>query len=76
MNKLEQLNFDNSYARLTDSFHSRLNPTPLPDPYLVSFNGNAARLIDLDAEEASRADFAEHFAGNRMLPGAEPLSML
>ena len=76
MNKLEQLNFDNTFARLPDSFHSRLHPTPLPDPYLVSFNANAAGLIDLDSAEISRADFAEHFTGNRLLPGAEPLSML
>jgi serine/tyrosine/threonine adenylyltransferase len=76
MNKLDQLNFENTFARLPDSFHSRLHPTPLPDPYLVSFNANAAELIDLDSAEKSRADFAEHFAGNRMLPGSDPLSML
>lgn len=76
MNKLNQLNFDNTFARLPDSFHSRLLPTPLPDPYLVSFNANAASLIDLDSAEISREDFAEYFTGNRLLPGAEPLSML
>jgi uncharacterized protein YdiU (UPF0061 family) len=76
MRKLDQLNFDNTFARLPDTFHSRLYPTPLPDPYLVSFNANAARLIDLDREEAMRADFAMYFIGNRLLPGAEPLSML
>ncbi|MCG6934159.1 MAG: YdiU family protein [Gallionella sp.] len=76
MNRLEQLNFDNTFASLPDSFHSRLSPTPLPDPYLVSFNTNAAQLIDLDSAEAARPDFAEHFTGNRLLPGAEPLSML
>jgi uncharacterized protein YdiU (UPF0061 family) len=76
MHKLDQLNFENTFARLPDSFHSRLYPTPLPDPYLVSFNANAAGLIDLDSAEMSRADFAEHFAGNRLLPGAEPLAML
>jgi uncharacterized protein YdiU (UPF0061 family) len=76
MNRLEQLNFDNTFATLPDSFHSRLSPTPLPDPYLVSFNANAAQLIDLDSAEAARADFAEHFTGNRLLPGADPLSML
>jgi len=76
MHKLEQLNFENSYARLPDRFYSRLNPTPLPDPYLVSFNPDAAQLIELDSEEISRADFAEHFTGNRALPGSDPLSML
>jgi len=76
MNKLEQLNFENSYVRLPDNFYSRLNPVPLPDPYLVSFNEQAAHLIDLDSEEVSRSDFVEHFVGNRVLAGAEPLAML
>lgn len=76
MRKLDQLHFENTFARLPDSFHSRLKPTPLPDPYLVSFNANAARLIDLDSAETSRIDFAEHFSGNRLPPNAEPLAML
>ncbi|MBI5430072.1 MAG: YdiU family protein [Nitrosomonadales bacterium] len=76
MKKLHQLNFENTYARLPDTFHSRLYPTPLPAPYLVSFNANAAQLIDLDSAEMSRADFAEHFCGNRLPPNAEPLAML
>ncbi|MBI3479029.1 MAG: YdiU family protein [Nitrosomonadales bacterium] len=76
MRKLDQLNFANTFARLPDTFYSRLQPTPLPNPYLVSFNANAAPLIDLDSTEASRADFAEHFSGSRQLPGAEPLAML
>ncbi len=76
MKKLEHLNFENSFAALPDGFHSRLHPTPLPAPYLVSFNQDAARLIDLDSAESSRADFAEHFGGNRLLPGSDPLAML
>ena len=76
MRKLEQLNFDNTFARLPDTFHSRLSPSPLADPYLVSFNANAAKLIDLDAAEAMRPDFAEYFIGNRLLPNSEPLAML
>lgn len=79
MQKLEKLNFDNSFARLPEAFYSRLHPTPLPascPPYLVSFNEDAAKLIGLDPAEARRADFAEYFIGNRLLPGAEPLAML
>lgn len=76
MRKLDQLNFENSFARLPTTFYSRLRPTPLPAPYLVSFNADAARLIDLDHGEAVRADFAEHFIGNRLLPGSDPLAML
>jgi uncharacterized protein YdiU (UPF0061 family) len=76
MNPLDRLNFDNSFARLPGFFHSKLSPSPLPAPYLVSFNPAAAALIDLDSQEAVREDFAEHFTGNRLLPGSEPLSML
>ena len=76
MKKLGQLNFDNTFARLPDIFYSRLNPTSLPCPYVVSFNPDAAKLIDLDNAEVFHPDFAEYFIGNRLLPGSEPLSML
>lgn len=76
MRKLTALNFDNTYARLPEAFYTKLAPTPLPDPYLVSFNPAAAELIDLDPCEAAKPEFIEYFNGSRMLPGAEPLAML
>ncbi len=76
MHKLDQLNFENTFARLPDSFHTRLLPTPLSAPYLVSFNAKAAQLINLDTSEVNRADFADYFSGNIQLSGADPLAML
>lgn len=76
MRKLEQLNFDNTFARLPTAFYSRINPTPLDLPYLVSFNANAAELIDLSATESARDEFSQCFIGNRLLPGSDPLAML
>jgi uncharacterized protein YdiU (UPF0061 family) len=76
MRRLEELQFDNTYARLPAAFYSRVAPTALPDPYLVSFNKAAAELLDLDPREAERAEFVEYFSGGRALPGAEPLAML
>ena len=76
MRKLEQLNFDNTFARLPAIFYSRINPAPLARPYLVSFNADAAELIDLSVAESSRDEFAQYFVGNRLLPGSEPLAML
>ena len=76
MRKLERLNFDNTFARLPEAFHSLQNPTPLSQPYLVSFNSSAANLIDLSATEAMRQEFPQFFAGNQLLPGSEPLAML
>jgi len=76
MRKLEQLDFHNSFAQLPAAFHAKLAPTPMPQPYLVSFNADAARLIDLHPQEALRPEFAEYFGGSRALPGADPLAML
>jgi len=72
--RLEALRFDNRYGRLPPAFYTRLAPTPLPQPYLVAFNPAAADLIGLAHEEARRAEFAEIFCGNRLLPGFDPLA--
>ena len=75
MHKLHELNFDNTYAKLPLNFFQRVLPTPVADPYLVAFNADAARLIDLDPEEARRPEFVAAFAGNALLPGSEPVAM-
>jgi uncharacterized protein YdiU (UPF0061 family) len=75
MHSLADLQFDNTYARLPATFHQRIDPTPVPDPYLVAINPDAARLIDLDQSVASTLEFIATFAGNVPLPGAEPIAM-
>ena len=75
MHSVSNLPFDNSYARLRANFHQKIAPTPVPDPYLVAFNADAAALIDLDPEAGHLPEFVEHFSGNRLLPGSEPLAM-
>lgn len=72
--RLEELRFDNGYGRLPPDFYTRVSPTPLPDPYLVAFNPAAADLIGLAHAESGRAEFAEIFCGNRLLPGFDPLA--
>ncbi len=76
MNTLEKLSFDNTYARLPDGFFHRVQPTPFPNPQVVSFNSAAAELIGLDPEEAKRPEFAEYFCGAKLLQGSDPLAML
>lgn len=77
LHKLEELSFDNSYARLPEAFYAKLNPTPFAEPpYLVSFNPSAATLIDLDPDQAKRPEFAGVFGGSLLVPGMEPLAML
>ncbi|MDQ3323857.1 MAG: YdiU family protein [Acidobacteriota bacterium] len=76
MNTLENLKFDNTFARLPEKFYRRVKPTPLPAPYLVSFNKEAAGLIGLDRDEAAKPEFVEYFTGNKLLSGSEPVSAI
>ena len=70
------LKFDNTFGRLPEAFYTRLQPTPLPDPYLVAFNPAAAELIGLDPTVANTPEFVEIFCGNRVPPGADPLAAI
>jgi uncharacterized protein YdiU (UPF0061 family) len=66
--------FDNSYARLPDAFHTRVNPTPVAEPRLVFFNRPLARSLGLDPAAFTGPDAAALFTGNQILPGAEPIA--
>lgn len=75
MKTLEQLRFNNSYARLPDEFHTRLQTAPLSGQFLVSVNEMACRLIGLDPAESRRTDFVDIITGKQPLAGYEPLAM-
>lgn len=72
--RLDQLCFTHSFAALPPSFYTRLPPTPLPSPYLVCASEAAALLIGLDPAEFKSPEFVDTFAGNRLLPTAQPLA--
>lgn len=76
LHRLEELHFDNTYAHLPEAFYARVEPTPLPNPVLVSFNPDAATLLDLNPDEAKRPEFAGVFGGQFLIPGSEPVAML
>jgi len=76
MNTLENLQLDNTFSRLPENFYRRVKPTPLPAPYLVSFNKAAAELIGLDPKETEKPEFVEYFTGNKLLTDSEPVSAI
>ncbi|RKH58332.1 protein adenylyltransferase SelO [Corallococcus llansteffanensis] len=76
MAPLEQLVFDNTYARLPPGFAARVAPAPFPDAHVVSVNPAALRLLGLDADAATHPEFTRVFGGARPLPGMEPLAMV
>jgi uncharacterized protein YdiU (UPF0061 family) len=76
MLKLEQLHFDNTYARLPPGFSVRVPPSPLSEARLVSASPAALQLLGLPLTEAQRPEFVEALGGARPLPGMEPIAMV
>ncbi|MDR6582291.1 SELO family protein [Herbaspirillum sp. BH-1] len=64
----------NGFAALPPAFYTRLQPTPLPDPYLVGFSDEAAATIGLARPAPEDRGFLDIFAGNQLAPGSQPLS--
>ncbi len=75
MKRITELDFDNTYSRLPGDFHDAVRPTPFENPQLVSFNPDAAALIDLDPGEVNNPELALYLSGGKAIPGSEPLAM-
>lgn len=75
MKTLQQLNFDNSYARLPSIFYSAHEPEPLANSHLVHFNPLVAELIELDPAQVKRPDFVDIMTGRQPLPGFQPVAL-
>lgn len=75
MKKITELDFDNTYRRLPPEFYHEVSPAPFETPRLVSFNPDAAALIDLDPEAVFDPEFPEYFSGRKPIPGSEPIAM-
>lgn len=76
MKRLDDLQFDNRFARLGDAFSTEVLPDPLADPHLVVASPAAMALLDLDPAEAETPVFAELFAGHKLWSDAAPRAMV
>ena len=66
--------FDNSYARLSDRFYARLDPTPVREPTLIRLNEGLARKLGMDPVDLGSPAGVAMLAGNTVPEGAEPLA--
>jgi len=66
--------FDNSYARLPDSFYTKLTPEPVRAPKLIAYNEHLGAMLRVS--EASAEERAAVFSGVAVPDGAEPLAQL
>ncbi len=73
---LEDLRFDNSFARLPPAFFEHRQPAGVPNPQLVAFSPAAAELIDLRPGEEQRGEFLALASGNALLDGMDPIAAI
>lgn len=71
-----QQRFDNSYSRLHQAFYTRIAPTPISQPHLVSVNPDAAALIGLDRAALGSNEFLACFSGAQPAAGMEPIAQV
>jgi len=85
-NRLEDLVFDNRFIRelpadsetantrrqVFGACYSRVSPTPVAKPQLVAYSREVAGLLGLSEKVCQSDEFAQVFAGNRLLPGMDP----
>ena len=67
--------FDNSYARLSEHFYTRMHPVSVQSPQLVVVNEALADALGLHLEQSSKEELAQLFSGNALPEGAEPLAL-
>jgi uncharacterized protein YdiU (UPF0061 family) len=67
--------FSHRYSRLPERFYERFNPEPVRLPRLVAFNRPLAQELGFDmAAFPGEEEAAQHFSGNVVPPGAEPVA--
>ena len=73
--KLNELKLEVDYFKFDEKYYHKVNPTPLKNPKLVSFNPLACDLINLDYEGCKTQDFIDFINGSKILDGSIPYAM-
>src|SRR5690349_4806283 len=68
------LPFDNSYARLPETFYSRVAPARVPEPRLIRVNEPLAARLGIDRQWLHSDAAVRTFAGNEIPAGADPIA--
>jgi len=76
MYSLDTLPWNNRFATLPKDFYASVTPTALKNSHWVSFNQNAAQLINLSPEEIHNPDFLAFCSGDTLPEACQPLAML
>ena len=66
--------FQNTYARLPESFFARVDPTPVSSPEWIWLNRPLAEELGIDPDLLDSEDGLAFLSGNRVPDGAEPIA--
>jgi uncharacterized protein YdiU (UPF0061 family) len=66
--------FDNSYARLPESFYAQVAPEPAVRPELLAWNQALADQLGLSTLAEDPAALARMFGGAEVIPGSQPIA--
>jgi len=73
--RLEEIELETPYLKLEGEFYDFVEPIPLENPQLISFNPNVAKLIGLDEASLDLKQLIELLNGKWMPKGARAHSM-
>lgn len=62
-------NLDNSYLNLPDKFYSKIEPTDVTSPELVTFNDSLGKSLGLDNDQLKSKEGLKILAGSQRAPG-------
>ena len=71
---MNALNWSNQFARLGESFYTRVATKPLPDPHVISRNKALAEELGIGSAWLDSMQALEGLAGNAVFPGSDPLA--
>ena len=66
--------FDNTYAKLPDTFKENINPIPVKEPNLVILNKKLAKNLDLDFSKTDKKEISKILSGNILPIGSNGIS--
>jgi uncharacterized protein YdiU (UPF0061 family) len=69
------MRLDNSYARLPEAFHSKVEPDEVAAPSLLAWNVELADELGLDTLAHDDAELARVFSGASRLAGVQPIAL-
>jgi uncharacterized protein YdiU (UPF0061 family) len=74
-NTVPDIRFDNTYARLPESFYERVAPRKVAAPKLVALNDALAKRLRIDPTFLKSPTSVAVLAGNEIAAGSEPVAL-